>query len=356
MPHWRRLSIESNTVERIIVRRLFGALLLCSSLVLIAAGAPPAAAPSPKPSLAPSATPPAAAPPPSVLIYPFDVQTGVDAKIGGAIAQILAQEMTAAGGITVLPVPIGITRPNFLDNARKQHADVYISGYVTPVGDSAAVVEQVVSVDSGVIIYSQTSQVSSVADVLSQSLQARATILAFFGRGTQNIEAQTSGTPAPSSTNGAQMQIRGISGIVDSVFHRKGAPTPSPTPIVKPDRGVIVTPVTAAGAVGATDLTNATNELFFAAKRNYTAQTTGTPVTLPQSADTVCGSNRNNTILGGTLAESFPRHGREQFSFTLSVYTCFGAVLDREIGKGESIKAAVDAAVAAYVTAHPDNS
>ena len=40
---------------------------------------------------------------PVVLIYPFDVQTGVDPQIGIAIAQILAQEMAAAGGISVLP-------------------------------------------------------------------------------------------------------------------------------------------------------------------------------------------------------------------------------------------------------------
>jgi hypothetical protein len=43
-------------------------------------------------------------------------------------------------------------------------------------------------------------------------------------------------------------------------------------------------------------------------------------------------------------------------TFNLAVYTCFGATLDREVGKGSSVKSAVDAAVAAYAEAHPDNS
>ncbi len=342
------------------VHRLLGMLaLLGSSLALVAAAAPTATAPAtPAPKISPTpvaapANPLASA---SVLIYPFDVQTGVDPKIGAAIAEILAQEMAAAGGLNVLPVAVGVKRAAFLDTARTQHADFYISGYVTPVGDSAAVVEQVVSVESGVILFSQTAQVQSVADVASQSLQARAQILAFVGRGTQNIAQQSAGTPAPTATNGAQMQIRGISSIVDSVFHRKGAPTPTPTPLVKPDRGVIVAPVTASGALPAGDVTNATNELFFSMQRHYAVQMTALTGDVTQTANSICGSNRNNTIATGTLAQAAPPHGHAQVVFTLSVYTCFGALLDRAIGKGDSFKHAVDAAVATYSTAHPDNS
>ena len=339
------------------MHRLFGTLaLLVTSLALVAAAAPAPPTPAPKVSPTPIASPASAAAAASVLIYPFDVQTGVDPKIGAAIAQILAQEMAAAGGLNVMPVPQGVKRVDFLDTARKQHADFYISGYVTPVGDSAAVVEQVVSVDSGVILFSQTAQVQSVADVASQSLQARAQILAFVGRGTQNIAEQSTNTPAPTSTNGAQMQIRGIGSIVDSVFHRKGAPTPTPSPFVKPDRGVIVAPVTSSGAVPAADVTNATNALFFSMQRHYAVQLTGATANVAQSADSICGANRNNTVATGTLAETAPQHGKSEVVFTLSVYTCFGALLDRAVGKGNSFKYAVDAAVATYAAAHPDNS
>ncbi len=340
------------------MRRLLGTIaLLLAATALAAAAAPPTPAPptpaprvSPTPFVAPNTAATA-----TVLIYPFDVQTGVDAKIGFAIASILAQEMSAAGGLNVLAVPSGVKRTDFLETARAQHADFYISGYVTPVGDTAAVVEQVVSVDSGVILFSQTAQVQSVADVASQSLLARAQILAFVGRGTQNIQTQPANTPAPSSTNGAQMQIHGIGSIVDSVFHRKGAASPSPTPLVKPDRGVIVAPITATGPFAATDLTNATNELFFAMQRHYRVQMAAAGLTIAQ-ADSICGANRNNTIAGGTLAQNVPKHGRAEIVFTLSIYTCFGAVLDRAVGKGSTYKNAVDAAVTTYAAAHPKNS
>lgn len=344
------------------MRRLLVTLaLFVSSVALAAAAAPPTPGPTvsqtPAPRVSPTPfTAPNNAATAVVLIYPFDVQTGVDPKIGFAIASILAQEMATAGGLNVLPVPVGVKRADFLETARTQHADFYIGGYVTPVGDSAAVVEQVVSVDSGVILFSQTAQVQSVADVASQSLLARAQILAFVGRGTQSIDTRSTSTPAPTSTNGAQMQIHGLSSIVDSVFHHKGAAAPTPTPAVKPDRGVIVAPITATGSFASSDLANATNELFFAMQRHYRVQMAPATANVAQSTDAICGANRDNTVAGGTLAQNVPKHGRTEIVFTLSIYTCFGALLDRAVGKGATFKSAVDAGVAAYATAHPDNS
>jgi hypothetical protein len=43
-------------------------------------------------------------------------------------------------------------------------------------------------------------------------------------------------------------------------------------------------------------------------------------------------------------------------TFTLSIYTCFGAVLVRAVGTGNSVKQAVDAAVSSYAAEHPENS
>ena len=337
--------------------------VLFLSLVLLAAAAPPQPSPAPAPSPSPSPSS-AAAPPapklsqvPVILIYPFDVQTGADPKIGIAIAQISAQEMAAAGGLEVPPIPQGVKRADFLEFAHAQKADFYISGYVTPVGETAAVVEQVVSVDSGVILFSQTAQVSSVADVASQSLLARTQILAFTGRETQNVETQASSTPAPSSTNGAKVPISGISSIVNSVFKHKGSRGgPSPAPTTKPSRGVIVAPVVAASALSSTDLAGATNELFSALGHFYNVQMTTITSAPAQSTETICGTNRDNTIAAGTMQAGRGAHNKLQYTLDLTIYTCFGAPLDHQVGKGGSYKAAVNAAVAAYAIAHPNNS
>jgi hypothetical protein len=324
--------------------------LLVSSLTFATAATPPP--PTPPPTSAPIGQTPV------LLVYPFDVQTGADPKIGMAIAQILAQEMVAAGGISVPPVPQGVARADFLANARTAKADFYISGYVTPVGDSAAVVEQVVSVESGVILFSQTAQVSSVADVASQSLLARSQILAFLGRGTGSVATQQANTPAPTSTNGAQVPISGLGSIVNSVFkHKAGAHgSPAPDVVAKPSRGVIVAAVTAKGTIAAADLTNAMHELYFALNGHFIVTTTSVTSSVAESSDTICGENRDNTIASGTLAEVVPHHGKPQITFNLAVYTCFGATLATAAGNGPTIKSAVDAAVTAYAAAHPDNS
>jgi len=291
-----------------------------------------------------------------VLVYPFETQSGADPKIGAAISQILSQAMSQSGGINVLPVPQKVARSDYQTYARQQHADFYIGGYVTPIGETASVVEQVVSVDSGVILFSQTAQVFSVGDVASQSLQARSVILAYTNRGTQTIQSTSSKTPAPTATNGAQVKLGGISAIVDSVFHHHSASTPTPIPAgAKPLRGVIVAAVTATGNVSAADLNNATNELYFALQRRYNASITPVKDSVAKSADSICGTHRNNTIASGTLAENMPKKGHE-VDFTLQVYTCFGALLDTQTGKGNNAKTAIDAAVAAYAAAHPDNS
>jgi hypothetical protein len=333
-----------NTISRC----LLGPALLCSAILLAAVAPPPP--PTPGPSFSGQN--------PIVLVYPFDVQTGADPKLGIAIAQILAQEMTAAGGITVPAVPQGVKRADFLQDAHAAHADFYISGYVTPVGDSAAVVEQVVSVESGVILFSQTAQVSSVADVASQSLLARSQILTFVGRETQTVETQTSNTPAPTSTNGAQMPLRGIASIVDSVFKHHGTSghPASPGPTTKPSRGVIVSPVAASGSAVAADLTSATRELYFALARYFNTQVSAvTTSDVARSADQICGANRDNTIASGTLQEVPGHHGKQAITFNLTLYTCFGVSLEHEVGTGWSIKSAVDAAVTAYASAHPNN-
>jgi hypothetical protein len=328
-------------------------LVLGSSLAFATAAAPPTPAPSPAP--APSGAPAGIEALPTVVIYPFDVQTGVDPRLGIAIAQILSQEMAAAGGISVLPVPQNVKRANFLDNARTARADFYISGYVTQVGDRASVITQVVSVSSDVMLFSQTAQVSTVADVASQSLFVREQILTFLGRGTENVGQQSANTPAPSSTNGAQMPISGLGSIVSSVFKHKGAHAPTPAPAIKPSRGVIVAPVTASGSVAPADLSSALHELYFALNSRFNTQMTAVTSNVAQSSDAICGSNRDNTIATGSL-QVLPGGHKKQIAFDLVVYTCFGAELARATGKGPSIKSAVDAAVSAYASAHPDNS
>ncbi len=342
------------------MRRLFGVLLLCTSIALVGAVAPtaPGATPTPLPLLTPEPTPSAGAGTPVVVVYPFDVQGGLDPKIGLAMAQITTDAISSSGGLTMMAVPTGVTRANFLETARTMHADYYISGYVTPVGEMASVVEQLVTVSSGIIIYSQTAEITGVADVASQALVQRDAILAHSGLGERQTVAKSNGTPEPTATNGANVKLSGLNSIVDSVFGHKGKPSASPSPIVKPDRGVIVPRVTAGANAPAIDLTTATNSLYFALNKYFNVQMTALAGQVAQNADAMCGTNRDNTIAAGTLSQTHVsgNKGKMEPTFTLDVYTCFGVKLDEELGKAATPAAAITAAVAAYVAAHPQNS
>jgi hypothetical protein len=111
------------------------------------------------------------------------------------------------------------------------------------------------------------------------------------GRGTQTVQTTSRNTPAPTSSNGAQVPLSGISSIVNSVFKHKGARTPTPPPAPKPSRGVIVAPVSSATSVAAADLANATHELYFALGKHYNAQMTGIAANPAQSIDQICGAD-----------------------------------------------------------------
>jgi hypothetical protein len=70
-----------------LLRRFLITALISSSLAFAIGAAPPPPVPTPAPTAA------GIEQQPTVLIYPFDVQTGSDPRIGIAIGQILAQEM-----------------------------------------------------------------------------------------------------------------------------------------------------------------------------------------------------------------------------------------------------------------------
>ena len=344
------------------MRRLFLS-ALCCGLCLIAAAPRPATtpAPTPPPSAHPSATPNPllAGPEPTVLIYPFDVASGLDASVGTRVATIFSHTFTSAGRVNVLPVPSGVQRTNFLTNARTAKADYYITGYVTPIGDSASVVVQVVSVQSGVIVYAQTAQVSSYNDATSAAIASHDVILQLAG---VSVDVATSEAPstAPSAaptTNGANFNLGHLFGHHGSTT----ASAASPTPSSRPQRGVILVAVhetASATGVPASDLSSATSALERDLAAHFTVRDGGAaPASLSTAADSICGADRDNTIATGTLAMQHVGgiRPRSRSVFTLQVWTCFGAVLYQTTESDYNTAKAIATAVTDYVAAHPSN-
>ncbi|HLJ73808.1 MAG TPA: hypothetical protein VKU62_04440, partial [Thermoanaerobaculia bacterium] len=126
-------------------RRLLGLMLVFASIALVSAApstAAPTATPSPSPRGSATAKPLPAATAfvpngPEVIIYPFEAEQGLTPQVGLQVAQIFVQQFDASGGVIVLPVAQGVKREDYLKHARDVHADYYISGYLTPIGNGA---------------------------------------------------------------------------------------------------------------------------------------------------------------------------------------------------------------------------
>ncbi len=340
------------------MRRLLAVFLLCSTVGLIAAT--PAPRFTPLPNAAPTFTPGPVATGngPTVLVYPFETPSDLDNRYGTAVAKIYDQVLTETGGLKILPSPANIKREDYAKVARVQHADYYISGYIQPIGSRAAIVMQIVDVQSDIAVYAQTTQVESVPDVASQALYARSVILQHSGIESTQI-ATVKQTPTPSATQGASVSITSVLG---DLFKGKGkgkavAARATPDTAPKPSRGMIVTHVT--GAASSTDLSNASAALVRDLDGAYTVRESPVAITnLAKQADGICGASRDNTVVAGELLTNRIGgfHPHNTYTFTLTVAACFGATLYTNTQTGDDLAKIVKAAARAYATDHPNNN
>lgn len=338
------------------MRRHLAVFVLFASALLLAVTPRPLATLPAAPTAAPTLSGTVV---PTVLVYPFEAPTDLDPRYGTAIAQIFAQVITQTGGIKVLAIPKGIQRVDYQKYAHVQHADYYISGYIQPIGQTAAIVTQVVDVNSDISVYSTTTNIADVNDVASQALNMRTIVLEASGVQRPEINAGPANTPTPSSTSGASTSLTNVLG---DLFHGKAktkataAPAATSTPS-KPRRGVLIVHLT--GNAQPNVVTAATGDLYRAMNVYYTAVMSGVATgDVTKSADSICGTSRDNTIASGSLNVQHIGgiHAHDSYTFTLNIYTCFGAVLYTNSQTDDNYAKTVLDAVDAYHTDHPENN
>lgn len=336
------------------MHRFLALTVLCCGLGLVAATPRPLVpGPTPTPLPLPHLTMPSLAP--TVLIYPFDTASDLNSSVGTRIATIFSHAFTQSGHVNVLPVPSGVARTSFLTYARAHKADYYISGYVTPIGNSASVVVQVVSVQDGIIAYAQTTQVTNYNDATSAALASHDAIMQLSGT---NVDVTTSEAPssAPSAaptTNGANFNLGHL-----FTHHTTTARVATPTPPTRPDRGIILLAVHGTSSVPSADFVRATQLLQRDLATHFAVRSGGSaPANLTTAADAVCGADRDNTIATGTLAMQHVSgiRPRSKSVFTLQVWTCFGDMLYTTTESDFDTAQAITNAVSDYVLAHPSN-
>lgn len=318
----------------------------------------------------------AAAPPASVLatpvlvVYPFSANgSEVSKEAGSRLAITIATQIANLGGITVKPATPGVERQNYLDAARSAGADYYIAGFATPLGDGVSVVEQLVSSQTGIIVFSNTAQVRTYGDAAGQGDVLREALLHHQMR---NLGAYAAPPPANTSTpaaapgSGAQADLGRLFGRKQQ---RGAGPAPSAGAPPQPRPSVAVARATpapanaaAAGdgsgfgvlAIGGTaaderrSFTGAAIRNDLIASHRHVAGTGGT-------LETACSRYRVGTLLGGNLStRNYTLLGKRQTTAILELlaYDCAGNVVYRRTFAHDahgSWRTAVDRVVAAAV-------
>ena len=326
---------------------------------------------------------------PTVIVYPFTANTSsVDREASSRLATIIATGMASSGKVTVTPPPPGTERKDFLSVARASNADYYISGFIAPLGTGVSVVEQVVSTVSGIVVYSQSAQLSTYDDAAGQGADLADLVVRHANRGLAGI-----GTPPPRASPTAAPSA-GPEANLGKIFSRRKKATPTPKPSAKPagepigvnvappptaaprtvaaasspPRAATAAPVPAAtpqpppagpvevavlpvdGSADATLREFATQRLVARAKADRAAT----------QAD-ACASHDVKAVLSGTLSvRPDLQYGGYSASLDLSAHDCKGKLLWRQThtndaGGGQAAQLAteraVDGAIGAYL--HP---
>ncbi|MDE2573386.1 MAG: hypothetical protein KGM44_12805 [bacterium] len=268
---------------------------------------------------------------PVVVVYPFQPNGTVPQNMGQQIAAILVQQIGQGGDVAVKPAPATSTPQTFQRDAQDLGAQYYVTGYVTPIGNAVSLVEYVVSVRTGTVIYSATATAANVTDVESQAFQLKKAILA-LAHPPETAEA-TPASAAPASAAPASAPAP-----------QRVAAAESPT-----NRRWVV--VEMAGGLSETERTQAQQALVAALKeRGIDAVADDDPAPQgPSLTELLCARSGGTHLVAGTVRNI---RGRRNFdgSIDAMLLDCSsGRTLRSVSGNGRSIAQAARATATALL-------
>jgi TolB-like protein len=316
---------------------------------------------------------------PTVVVYPFTANgSTLNSEASSRLATIIATEMANTGKITVLPPTPGTERKDYLTAARALGADYYIAGFISPLGNGVSMVEQVVGVSSGIIVYSNTGQLTTYADAAGQGDQLASFVSQYANRGLQAIGTPPpASSPAPAPSSAGEANLSGLGKLFGR--HRQAAPaSPTPKPILSP------TPIPTPAGAASVALTTPPPVVRTMVPRPLASPSAAPAAVVPVTgtADTVlrgfatqhvaeiahadqadtasaaCQVRASRTVLAGTLGFRPDSSGGGSATFELTASNCRGKVVWRKSftesatgaqGGQLATQRAVEAALAAYL-------
>ncbi len=312
---------------------------------------------------------------PNVIVYPFTASgSSIDREASAQLAVIIATQMAQTGRVVVIPPPPATERKDFLTVARAQHADYYVAGFMSALGDGVSVVEQVVSTTSGIVVFSNTIQLTTYADAAGQGEELANLISRHANRALASI-----GTPPPVAPASAVPSAEAQTNLA-RLFQRKkkaapapsSAPTAAPTPaaaLLTPSPRPSPAPVVAVPVAVATAATAPVAPIAVlpitgsadAALREQAGVRVASQVRADhaESIDAACLDHAREAVLSGSLTDNDDSaYSSANASFVLVARSCSGKVIwtrgftvvvgGPQAAQG-AMERAVDAAVGAYL-------
>ncbi len=189
---------------------------------------------------------------PVVVVYPFASSTSsIDREASSRLATIIATGVANTHRVRVLPATPGTERKDYLTAARAVGADYYVSGFITPLGSGVSIVEQVVSAQTGIVLFSNSAQLDTYADAAGQGDTIGNFVFSHANRGMASIQAPPP-APAPTATSvgeAAQAKLgslfKGKKGKATAAPKATAEPKPSAAATAGATRAPLVTPPTA---------------------------------------------------------------------------------------------------------------
>jgi hypothetical protein len=126
---------------------------------------------------APAASPPPLAALPTVILYTLQANASLPRETNARIVTTIGNEIALGGQVRVIPGDPDVARADFLSTARKAGADFYLTGFLTPLGNGASIIVQLVSAQSGIIVFSNSGQLSTYSDAADQGDVIRQAII-----------------------------------------------------------------------------------------------------------------------------------------------------------------------------------
>jgi TolB-like protein len=141
-------------------------------------------------------------PPEVLIVFPFQVGSSLKPAAGIDYATHMSATIAQVGGVTVAPnTSTDTVQADYPALAKAAGADYYLTGFISPDGGTVTVIQQLVSVRSGTIVWSNSAQVLTQSDAVEQANLIRNTIVQYASRGFAALAIQRSTPPPESKTH-----------------------------------------------------------------------------------------------------------------------------------------------------------